>query len=80
MASGKSAAFCFGPHDLALDLGRGGSVGDPQVVAKIAEAINLLVSLGQIVMVPERAGFDLEGWRRAGVRMFVEPQPDVEGC
>ena len=80
VASGKSAAFCFGPHDLALDLGRGGVVGDPLVVAKIAGAINLLVSLGQIVMVPERAGFDLEGWRRAGVRIFVEPQPDAERC
>lgn len=78
VASGRSAAFCFGPHDLAAALGRGEEVGDPLVVAKISEAIDLLVSLGQIVMVPERAGFDLEGWRRAGVRMFIEPQPEAE--
>jgi hypothetical protein len=80
VASGTCAAFCFGPHDLAMALGRGEVVGDPLVVATIAEGIKRLVSLGQIVMVPERPGFDLEGWRRAGVRVFVEPQPDVEGC
>jgi citrate lyase beta subunit len=78
VASGTCAAFCFGPHDLAMALGRGEVVGDPLVVATIAEGIKRLVSLGQIVMVPERPGFDLEGWRRAGVGIFVEPQPDVE--
>lgn len=75
VASGRSAAFCFGPHDLAASLGKPGVVADPLVVATVGEAVDRLVSLGQIVMVPERAGFELAAWRRAGVAMFVERQP-----
>ena len=74
VASRKIAAFCVGPHDLAASLGKAGNVSDPLVIRTIDTAIKQLVSDGQIIIVPERVGFDLAGWRDAGVGMFVERQ------